>query len=110
MTRNLGVQAAFMKDVRTLIAVFQEMGNPFLENTQDLLVLDTRDIMDTPAAETVRMIESLSEEQYTKFLEERLELCTKPVTQLLKNKLPVFSQVTDQDTIKAADATRRSEE
>ena len=38
-----GVQAAFMKDVRTLIAVFQEMGNPFLENTQDLLVLDTYD-------------------------------------------------------------------
>lgn len=75
-----GVQAAFMKDVRTLIAVFQEMGNPFLENTQDLLVLDTRDIMDTPAAETVRKIESLGEEQYTKFLEERLELCTKPVT------------------------------
>jgi len=69
-----------MKDVRTLIAVFQEMGNPFLENTQDLLVLDTRDIMDTPAEETVRKIESLGEEQYTKFLEERLELNTKPVT------------------------------
>ncbi|KAG0723835.1 hypothetical protein GWK47_005388 [Chionoecetes opilio] len=47
-----GVQAAFMKDVRALIAVFEEMGNPFLENTQDLLVLDTRDIMDTPVAET----------------------------------------------------------
>ena len=87
-----GVQAAFMKDVRTLIAVFQEMGNPFLENTQDLLVLDTRDIMETPVAETVRRIESLGEKQYTKFVEERLELCTKPVTDTLpKNKLPLFS-------------------
>ena len=75
-----GVQAVFMKDVRTLIAVFQEMGNPFLENTQDLLVLDTRDIMETPAAETVRKTESLGQEQYTKFVEERLELCTKRVT------------------------------
>ena len=72
-----GVQAAFMKDVRALIALFQEMGNPFLENTQDLLVLDTRDIMETPVAETVRKIESFGEEQYTKFVEERLELCTK---------------------------------
>ena len=58
-----------MKDVRALIAVFHEMGNPFLENTQNLLVLDTRDIMETPVAKTVRKIESLGEEQYTKFVE-----------------------------------------
>ena len=69
------------------------MGNPFLEKTQDLLVLDTRDIMETPVAETVRKIESLGEEQYTKFVEERLELCTKPVTDTLpKNKLPLFNR------------------
>ena len=81
-----GVQAAFMKDVRALIAVFQE-------NTQDLLVLDMKDIMETPVAETVRTTESFDEEQYTKFVEERLELCTKPVTDTLsKNKLPLFSQ------------------
>ena len=69
------------------------MGNPFRENTQDLLVLDTKDIMETPVAETVRKIESLGEEQYTKSVEERLELCTKPVTDTLpKNKLPLFSR------------------
>ena len=45
-----GIQAAFMKDVRTLIAVVQEMGNPFLENTQNTLILDTRDIMETSIA------------------------------------------------------------
>ena len=106
-----GVQAAFMKDVRTLIAVFQEMGNPFLENTQDLLVLDTRDIMETPVAETVRKIESLGEEQHTKFVEERLELCTKPVTDTQpQEQVATLQSVTDQDAIKAADATRRSEE
>lgn len=99
-----------MKDVRTLIAVFQEMGNPFLENTQDLLVLDTRDIMDTPAAETVRKIESLGEEQYTKFVEERLELCTKPVTDTSQEQVATLQSVTVQDAIKAANATRRSEE
>ena len=82
-----------MKDVRALIAVFEEMVNPFLKNTQDRLVLDTRDIMDTPVAETVRKIESLGEEHHTKFVEERLELCTKPVTETLpKNKLPLFSR------------------
>ena len=49
--------------------------------------------METPVAETVRKIESLGEEQYTKFVEESLELCTKPVTDTLpKNKLPLFSR------------------
>ena len=40
-----GVQASFLKDVKSLIAVFIEMGNPFLGKGQDLLVLDTKDIM-----------------------------------------------------------------
>ena len=83
-----GVQAAFMKDVRAHTAVFQEMGNPFIENTQDLMVLDTIDIMETQVVENVRKIE-----QYPKFVEERLELCTKPVTYTLpKNTLALFSR------------------
>ena len=88
-----GVQTAFMKDVRALIAVFQDMGNPFLENTQDLLVLDTRDIIETPVAETVRKIESLDEEQYTKFVEERLELMHEAsYRHTAQEQLPLFGQ------------------
>ena len=71
------------------------MGNPFLEHSQDLLVIDTRDIMDTQVAETVKRIETLGEEQYTKFVTERLEQCTIPVTitqTLPKNILPLFSR------------------
>ena len=46
-----GVQAAFLKEVKALVTVLEEMGNPFLEHTQDLLVIDTRDIMDTEVAD-----------------------------------------------------------
>ena len=50
--------------------------------------------METPVAESVRKIDSLGEEQYTKFVEERLELCTKPVTDTLtKNTLALFSRL-----------------
>ena len=88
-----GVQAAFLKEVKALVTVLEEMGNPFLEHSQDLLVIDTRDIMDIKVAETVRRIETLGEEQYTTFVKERLEQCTTPVTQTLpKNKLPLFSR------------------
>ena len=59
-----GVQASFLKDVKSLIAVFIEMGNPFLERGQDLLVLDTKDIMNISVGETVRKAEALGEEQY----------------------------------------------
>ncbi|XP_034062878.1 uncharacterized protein LOC117540355 [Gymnodraco acuticeps] len=88
-----GVQAAFLKEVKALVTVLDEMGNPFLEHSQDVLVIDTRDIMDIKVAETVRRIETLGEEQYTTFMKERLEQCTTPVTQTLpKNKLPLFSR------------------
>ena len=45
-----------MKDVRSLTVVFEEMGNPFPEESQDLMVLDTRDIMDTSVVETVEHV------------------------------------------------------
>jgi hypothetical protein len=88
-----GVQTAFLKEVKVLVTVLEELGNPFLEHSQDLLVIDTRDIMDSKVAETVRKIETIGEKQYTKFVEERLQQCTVPITQTLpKNKLPLFSR------------------
>ena len=88
-----GVQAAFQKEVKTLVTVLEEMGNPFLEESQDLLIIDTRVMMDDAVADLVRKVESLGEDQYKKFVEERLESCTKPITETLpKNKLPLFSR------------------
>ena len=36
-----GLQSAFLKDVQSLAGVLQDMGNSFLEESNDLLVLDT---------------------------------------------------------------------
>lgn len=69
------------------------MGNPFTEHIPCLVVTDTRGIMDTALAETLRRIETLSEDQNTKFMTERLEKCIAPVTQTIpNNKLPLFSR------------------
>ena len=93
--QHFSVQHAFQKDVKSLIAVFEEFGNPFLEKGQDLLVLDTRDIMDSSVGETILGIEALGEDQYTKFIEEQLEKCEKPITEpIIKNKLSLFSKPT----------------
>ena len=40
------VQEAFLNDVRSLTKVIEELGNPFREESQDLLVLDNKEITD----------------------------------------------------------------
>jgi len=87
-----GVQTSFMKVVKSLVAVIEEMGNPFLEQSQDLLVLDTRDILDPSVGESVRKAEKLGTKQYQSFVEERLVKCGVPITDVIpKNKLVLIS-------------------
>ena len=40
----LNAQKSFFENVKSLSSVMQEMGNPFEEESEDLLVLDTRPI------------------------------------------------------------------
>ena len=49
-----GVQKAFKKQVKSLSTTITEMGNPFHESTNDLLVLDTQDIMLPSVVENIR--------------------------------------------------------
>ena len=52
--QHTGVQATFLNGVRSLSAVVEEMDSPFLEESEDLLVLDTRYIMNIIICEAVR--------------------------------------------------------
>ena len=79
--QHLGVQTSFLKEVKSLVAVIEEMGNPFLEQSQDLLVLNTRDILDLSVGESVRKAENVGEKQYHNFVEERLIKYEKPIIQ-----------------------------
>ena len=49
-------QKAFVKQVQAMTNTLEEMGNPFLEESEDLLVLDTRDKADPKVATTIRNI------------------------------------------------------
>ena len=60
-----GVQNAFKKQVESLSTTITEMGNPFQESTNDLLVLDTWEIM-------FKTSESLGKNQYREFVTKRL--------------------------------------
>ena len=78
------------------------MGNPFLEESQDLLVIDTRVVMDAAVADSVRKVESLDEDQYKKFVEERLESCTKPITEnIAQDQAASVQSDTGKDAVEA---------
>ncbi|CAG2228323.1 unnamed protein product [Mytilus edulis] len=86
-------QKAFEKQVIALTATIEEMGNPFLEESEDLLVLDTRDIVDPKVANTVRNIEQIGNDKYHEYVRERLDKRTTPLSDPIKqNKLHLFSR------------------
>jgi len=74
----------------------REMGTPFAEYSSDLLVLNSRDVVDTAVADTVRQMEKLGLKQYETYVEERHVNQTVPITDPIKqnspNNLHLFSR------------------
>ena len=55
-------QVHFTKNVQSLVEVIEEMGNPFLEESKDLLRIDTRDIIDPAVASPVDQAENVGKQ------------------------------------------------
>ena len=69
------------------------MGNPFTEESSDLLVLDSRNIADAAVADTVQQIEQIGVEQYEAYVDERLVNQRMPISDSIKcNNLHLFSR------------------
>ena len=47
------VQAAFVKDVRSLMSVIEDLRNPFEEESSDLLILDSKEIAGPEVVEAI---------------------------------------------------------
>ena len=58
-----GVQNTFWNQLNAVCSTIEEIGNPFTDQTGDLLVLDTRDIADSKVVETLRTVEQLGNDQ-----------------------------------------------
>ena len=86
-------QMAFVRDVKTLHCAMGEMGNPFCDESNDLLVLDSRDVADPVIITALRQMEMLGQEQYERYIEERLVNRTNPIADPIKrNNLSLFSR------------------
>ena len=90
--QNPGIQASCFTEISSLVNVIEEMGNPFMEDSGDLLTLDTKDIMEEPVVSSVRNVVNLGQTQYSLFVQERFLERSKPINEpIKKNKLQLFS-------------------
>ena len=86
------VQNTFARDVRSLVAVIEELGNPFEEDSQDLLVLDTKEMADSAVIATVRNAKQIGQDQFEAFSKECIEDRTRSIEEAIhRNKLPLFA-------------------
>ena len=89
--QTAGVQNAFRKDFCSLVNVMEELGNPFEDASEDLLVLDSKEIADPSAVEAVRKAHKIGQQQYQTFTKECIVERTKPIDDTIhRNRLKLF--------------------
>ena len=90
------VQKAFAKDVKSLIGVIEENGNPFCEDSVHLLVLDTKKIMPECDVEAVSGSKVKGQSMYDKYVKERLNKRSRPITDTKQQcNLPFLAPLTN---------------
>ena len=91
--QNRRTQQTFAKDVLSLLATFEDMGNAILEDSGEMLTLDTKVVMDKDAIRTLNAVEEIGQRQFSEFAEHRLKSASnKPLRDIVsRNKLALFS-------------------
>ena len=83
-----------------------EMGNPFLHDNAELVVLDTRDVLDESVVTTVRSVEKLGVDQYKIYHGSVITDRNISIHEAIKkNSLPLFSHPTQKTKSKQAEQT-----
>lgn len=99
--QSYGHQVAFKKDVQSVIESFEELGNPYMEEGEDLLAVDTKVIMNNDVVEAVKNVVKIGQEQYASFVESRLNQRKTAISEVIKkNKLSLFSNTGEKDQSK----------
>ena len=74
----------------SIVQTFNELGNPFLESSSELLALDTRNVLDKSVIETVNKIYEIGKEQFNKYYKEVINDCTHSIHDPIKKNLYLF--------------------
>ena len=66
--QKASVQSVFLKDIQNTVSSFEELGNPFMEESGNLMVLHMRDVIDDTVIDTVHQAKKIGEEQFKSFV------------------------------------------
>ena len=93
--QGLSSQKAFQKQIQNLAVTISEMGNPFTDDSPELIALDTRDCANESVVTTVRTIEDIGSARYKEYVQK--VITDKKVSindPIKKNSLPLFKRQT----------------
>lgn len=86
------VQKTFLSQVKSVINVMEELGNPFADTGTDIYTLDTKQIMSDSVVDTIRSAEDIGKTQYQKFVAERMDGNVTAFNDTIhKNNLPLLN-------------------
>ncbi len=91
--KGLSAQRTFKQQVLALVETIEDMGNPFLDDTPELLSLDNRHIIDESVADSIRSIEALGKEKFREYEKAVILDHTKSIFDPIeKNSLALFKR------------------
>ena len=86
-------QKSFHKQVRRLFSTINNMGNPFLDDFPELVILDSRNYIDESGVNALRTLESIGKMQYQEHVKCVLEECSISIHDpIKKNSVAIFKQ------------------
>ena len=84
----------FTTHVQSLVSTIEELGNPFEEESTDLISLVSKDVADPGMKASLNKIEEIGKNQYEAFIKERLMERSKPIDDSIsRNALPLWKSV-----------------
>ena len=93
------VQGNFHKDVKSLLSVLEDFGNPFEEDSNDLFDLETKIVIPEIVAQKLHELENIRDKQFWDFIENRDWKQSVPLSDTIsKSKLSLYKTVGSHST------------
>ena len=90
------LQVKFRKDVLSFVEVVEQLGNPFLATSQELVALDTQNVMEQPVATSLSQIREAGQALHAAYVKERLENASVPISDTItRNNMLTFANRPD---------------
>lgn len=87
---NMSTQCSFHHQSRSLIDAINAYGNPFCENSSEMIILNTRDCASKEVVATIKSLESVGNEMYIAFKKDVFEDQTKKIHDTIKKHHPIL--------------------